>query len=127
MLKSHPFLFFCLFLFSCSSTFTKKPYEDSLEDLLKGFKIDLDRCYEEEWKKNPELRGALIVGWTIDSQGMVQTPHIVESNLRNPNLEACVLSRMGQWRFPEPEGKKPVVIKEHGFEFEPDDFWDKIF
>lgn len=54
-------------------------------------------CYERELKRNPLLKGKLVIRFTITPEGMVKNVEIVSSTLDNRNVEQCVGSRIRRW------------------------------
>ncbi len=54
-------------------------------------------CYERELKRNPDLKGKVVVRFTILPNGTVSNPKILSSTLNNPNVERCILSRISRW------------------------------
>ena len=54
-------------------------------------------CYEREMKRNPDLKGKVVVRFTILPNGTVTNAQIVTSTLGNENVERCILSRVSRW------------------------------
>ncbi len=54
-------------------------------------------CYERELKRNPELKGKVVVRFTILPNGTVTNATILSSTLDNENVERCILSRVSRW------------------------------
>ena len=54
-------------------------------------------CYNRALKRNPRLRGKIVVRFTINPQGAVKHVEIVSSTLKNRQVERCVLSRIKRW------------------------------
>ncbi len=54
-------------------------------------------CYERELKRNPDLKGKVVVRFTILPNGTVTNAQIVTSTLGNENVERCILSRVSRW------------------------------
>lgn len=67
-------------------------------------------CYESELSRAPELAGKVTVAWTIGASGSVEAAEIAESVLGNERVEACIVQRVKQWKFPEPSGGQEVAI-----------------
>jgi TonB family protein len=65
-------------------------------------------CYEVEAQKDPSLRGALVVSWTIDPSGAVTSVNVLRSTLNNARVEQCVPRLVRSWRFPASEGSTDV-------------------
>jgi hypothetical protein len=45
--------------------------------------------------------GSIVVGWTIGADGHVIESETVNSSFGSPALEACLLSELDHWEFPE--------------------------
>jgi TonB family protein len=54
-------------------------------------------CYERELKRSPELKGKVVVRFTILPTGTVANATIVSSTLNNEDVERCLLSRISRW------------------------------
>jgi len=54
-------------------------------------------CYERELKRIPELKGKVVVRFTILPNGTVTNATILSSTLANENVERCILSRVSRW------------------------------
>jgi len=67
-------------------------------------------CYERQLSASPDLFGKLAVRFTIKADGRVDSQKIGESTLKNASVEGCVLSKVGQWKFPTPEGGTQVIV-----------------
>lgn len=60
--------------------------------------------------------GRMVVEWEILETGSVANARIVESNLRNPPFETCILMSVRRMRFSMPTGG--TVITTHPFVFQ---------
>ena len=61
----------------------------------------LQDCYKQQLKKNPGLKGKIIVRFTINPAGSVIFASVVSSTFNNQVLESCIVKRVRQWRdFP---------------------------
>ena len=65
-----------------------------------------------------DLAGKVVVLFTIDTTGAVADANIAESSIDNANVEACVLSRVRRWKFPEPPGGGVISVT-HPWFFKP--------
>ncbi len=66
-------------------------------------------CYERELKKDPTLKGKIVVQFTIGPMGRVTNSKIGSSSMRNAAVGSCILGRIRSWRFPKPEGGSVTV------------------
>ena len=59
----------------------------------------VEYCFKRESKLNPNLQGDILVEFTIAYNGRVSQVRIVDSSLRNKQVESCITGRMRGWRF----------------------------
>lgn len=71
-------------------------------------------CYLREVLREA-IWGYIVVRVLVDATGLVVDAEIVNSTVQTPTLEACVLSQLKTWRFPQrADGKRTF---EHRFSF----------
>ena len=72
---------------------------------------DIRRCYEKELKVNDELEGKVLIRWEIDNKGAVNSPKVVDdqSDLKNANVNACLLKTISSLTFPPSPGVATTV------------------
>ncbi len=61
-------------------------------------------CYENEVQRQPNLRGAVTLDWTVGLDGRVTQARIARSTLRSSRVEGCMVRQVRRWRFPRPDG-----------------------
>ena len=66
-------------------------------------------CYEKALLHDPGLGGKLMIEWTIDMSGAVQSFKTKSSSMKNPDVGECILDNLKTWRFPRPTGGTVVV------------------
>jgi TonB family protein len=54
-------------------------------------------CYQREIKRNPNLKGKLVVRFVITPQGTIASVAILSSTLNNPTVESCIVERIKRW------------------------------
>lgn len=54
-------------------------------------------CFERELQSNPDLRGKIVIRFTITPAGTVINPEIISSTLNSKHVERCILSRVSLW------------------------------
>jgi len=64
-------------------------------------------CISAAQKKNPALKGKLVVEFMIDEEGAAAKEKIVESTFGDPDLEVCVLGVIRSLRIALPAPKDP--------------------
>ncbi|AFM12206.1 AgmX/PglI C-terminal domain-containing protein [Turneriella parva] len=83
--------------------------------VLKGYP-EVQACYKTYLAANPAKQtGKLRVDWQISTSGRTIAPEIVLSDFAAQQFESCVVTKIAEWRFPEPPVTKYV---EHTFRFE---------
>ncbi len=67
-------------------------------------------CYERELKRNPQLKGRILVRFTITEQGRASDIDIDENTMRNDAVASCIRSVIRTWVFPfKPDSEVPVA------------------
>lgn len=72
----------------------------SLLTVVRRYAPGVQFCYENELKKNPGLRGKLVVSLTVEPGGLVNNVVLVENSLNSPAVTECMLAQMRGWKFP---------------------------
>jgi TonB family protein len=88
---------------------------ESLLAVVRRYAPGIQFCYDNELKRNPGLRGKLVVSITVLANGAVSEAEIVDDRLGSPSVTQCVLAQIKGWRFPAiPSGttsfKTPFVF-----------------
>jgi outer membrane biosynthesis protein TonB len=60
-------------------------------------------CYERSLRRNPGLKGKLVIRFTISGSGKVTAARAVQNDL-NPEVADCVSQAFKRFRFPQPDG-----------------------
>lgn len=61
---------------------------------------DLKTCYHDGLRRNSDMKGKVVMGWTMDTQGRVSGAEVQTSQLNNKQVEKCMVERLSNWRFP---------------------------
>jgi len=70
----------------------------------------IQSCYEKELKRNPSLKGKVVVRFTITSQGRASDIEIEENTLGNDAVPSCIKTVIRGWVFPfKPDGEATVA------------------
>lgn len=81
---------------------------------IAAVKAVADRCYEQLARRQPAIRGRLIVGWTASAsagRGQVTNPRIkVNYRLQDAEFEACVLDGSSRASFRSADGE-PIEVE----------------
>ena len=59
----------------------------------------IEYCYKKEAKLNPNLKGDVLVEFTIQFNGRVRSVRVIQSSLRSKKVESCISGRIRGWRF----------------------------
>jgi serpin B len=59
-------------------------------------------CYERELKRDPDLRGKVMVQWTITAAGTVSGVDATDDSMGDLEVEGCITRLVAHWRFPAP-------------------------
>lgn len=71
--------------------------QDDIQAVVMKHNSAIQYCYERELRRNPSLKGKLVLRITITPQGTVRKVEIVSSTLGSPRVERCVVSRIRRW------------------------------
>jgi TonB family protein len=77
----------------------------------------IENCYKKQVALNPNLEGSISLQFTIDPDGKVTNVRILDSTLRNKNVENCITSRIQSWRFQPINAKEGSVTVRQKFIF----------
>ncbi|GAB4174042.1 MAG: hypothetical protein Kow00108_08940 [Calditrichia bacterium] len=62
----------------------------------------IEHCYSRELKVNPNLKGEVVVEFTISPDGHVTRARVLSSTLNNSRVERCIINNVRRWRdFPK--------------------------
>jgi len=70
---------------------------DQVSEVVNRHNASIQYCYQRELKQNPDLKGKLVVRFTIDPSGSVKDVKVISSTLNSPSIERCVISRIKRW------------------------------
>jgi hypothetical protein len=87
-----------------------------VEYVLVSHKEEIRACYEAALRRNHRAAGTVRMQWTIDLRGRVRDPRVVQSEISDPALTACLGSRILGWTFPRPVNGQ--VSFEYPFQFQ---------
>ncbi len=72
---------------------------DAISRIIAKHADAIENCYKKESRINPNLKGSITVQFSIQADGRVENVRIIDSTIRNKNVENCVISRIRRWRF----------------------------
>ena len=68
--------------------------------MIQRYSPGIQYCYGNELKRDPTLRGKLVVALVVAASGEVLEATIVQNTVGSARLGACALSQIREWRFP---------------------------
>ena len=83
--------------------------EEEISLVFDQNKSKLYSVYNRERRKNPGLKGKIVLELTISPDGKVASIRILSSELQNPALEQRLVSRIKQFRF-SADKTKPITV-----------------
>jgi len=89
--------------------------KDVINAVVQRHRAEIRACYDAALQRNPNIRGKIVVAFTIQPNGVVSATSVKESALGDGGLEGCILSRIRTWLFPKPEA--PVVTEVAAYPF----------
>jgi TonB family protein len=82
---------------------------DALGRYVRGRVKSIVACYEKELKRNPSLKGKVVVTWTITPGGRSSGVEIEENSMGSDAVSACIRTVIRSWVFPfKPESEVTV-------------------
>lgn len=83
---------------------------EALARYVKARKSAIQACYEKELKRNPTLKGKVVVRFTISTAGRASEVDIEENTLGNDAVASCIRAVIRAWVFPfKPPSEVPVA------------------
>ncbi len=77
------------------------------------------RCYETARRRNPTLKGKVVISFKIDPNGHVTYADVKESTIGDSTLEQCIVARIRTLRFPKPEAPVETEVGSYPFYLNP--------
>ncbi|MBN9687349.1 MULTISPECIES: AgmX/PglI C-terminal domain-containing protein [unclassified Corallococcus] len=76
---------------------------------IQSRKASIQRCYENGLKRDPSLKGRVMVRFNLTPQGRASDVEVEESTLRSDEVINCIKTTMRAWTFPfKPSDDVPV-------------------
>jgi hypothetical protein len=89
--------------------------KDVINAVVQRHRAEIRACYDAALQRNPNLRGKVVMFFSIQPNGIVSSAGVKESTLGDGGIENCITSRVRTWIFPKPEA--PVVTEVSAFPF----------
>lgn len=101
-------------MFGGTGDATGEPIPPWIRDLIRkrvrGYLPELEGVYTEAIRRNPDLRGKLLVRFRIDPSGRILRAESVEVSLRDSAFVNAVLDRVRGWTFDSTAGRTVEVL-----------------
>lgn len=90
-----------------------------IQRIVREHRRELRFCYEQELQKNKELKGELMVKFTVGPTGSVIAAVTEQDNstLKNGAVSSCVTGKIRRWVFPRSPGNEGLVMVRYPFRF----------
>jgi TonB family protein len=82
---------------------------DMIRRKVRGYLPELEAAYSAAYRRNPEVKGRLLVRFQLEPSGKVSRAEFVESSFRDQAFIQNVLSKVRRWVF-EPTGGRAVEV-----------------
>lgn len=83
---------------------------DAISKYVKRNLRAIQSCYERELKRNVNLKGKIVIRFTIGETGRVMgQPEVEEDTLGNEAVTSCIRNTIRMWMFPIKDNECPVA------------------
>jgi len=83
---------------------------EKLAAYVRSRKGAIQQCYEKELKRNPSLKGKVVVRFSITPAGRTSDIDVEENTLGNEAVASCIKTTIRGWVFPfKPDSEVPVA------------------
>lgn len=99
-------------LLSASVAFAGTRYQEDIRLKVKEHLNDVKMCYDDSLKKNPKIKGKVLVDWTINDKGAVTSVSInkEKTTLMDAEVQKCIVEKFNTWSFPPAPTGESVTI-----------------
>ena len=84
--------------------------DEEIQIVFDRYKASLYRIYNMELRKDPTLRGKVLMRISIEASGAVSMCRVESTDLASPELVARIVERIGRFNFGPKEGVQKVTI-----------------
>lgn len=71
--------------------------QDAVQAVVTRHNNSIQYCYERELKRNPNLKGKIVLRFVITPSGTVKNVEMLSSTLNNRKVHQCIISRVRRW------------------------------
>lgn len=82
---------------------------DMIRRKVRGYLPELESVYSAALRRDPGLKGKLLIRFRIDAAGNIQQAESMETSLRDPPFAEAILEKVRRWTF-EPTGGRTVDV-----------------
>lgn len=83
--------------------------KESLNKFIRLRIKSVQACYEKELKRNPSLKGKLVIRFVVTTQGRVGEVSVDSNTMGDRQVESCITQLIRRWTFPfKPDEDAPV-------------------
>lgn len=83
---------------------------DIVKRIVRAHINEVRYCYKLGLEKHPNLKGRIVVNYTIASDGTVKSAKLASSTLTESETPACIVKAMKRWKYPKPRGGGEVTV-----------------
>nr|WP_233710199.1 AgmX/PglI C-terminal domain-containing protein [Aestuariicella albida] len=84
--------------------------DEEIQIVFDRYKAALYRIYNRELRKDPTLKGKMVLRITIEPDGSVSVASVESTNMASQTLEKGVLARVGRFNFGPKDGVPVITI-----------------
>lgn len=84
--------------------------KEAIRRVIRANLTAIQKCYERELNRTPDLVGKLVIEWDIGEQGVVLRTGVRSNELGSREVANCLMARLRTWRFPEPPANEVVTV-----------------
>jgi TonB family protein len=83
-----------------------------IANVIRSHLKEVQACYEQTLKSEPNLKGKVLVAFEISPTGTVTTASIqaADGTITNAAMNKCVVGAVQSWQFPKPKGDGNVKV-----------------
>ncbi len=83
---------------------------DMIRRKVRGYLPELEAAYSEALRRNPGLKGTLLIRFRIDASGKIQRAESGEASFRDAVFTAAILEKVRRWTFESTGGRTVEVL-----------------
>jgi hypothetical protein len=82
-----------------------------VRDVIKRHLAETRACYARQLQEDPTLEGEALIKLTIAASGDVESATVVDSDVEDAGIEACIADVARRWVFPRNESGGKISVK----------------